>query len=282
MIAGPRGHVLVILVFSLVGCAAPKSQLGTGASALEPLRVPTALHMVINTEVINLATRAVGPTSPARTTRLFNTGLTIVDAQTTVRPNLVEEMPQLDSDSRRVFPDGRMETTWRLQPNLAWHVGQSLTADNVVLASAEREQLHAIILNAWPRTGIAAQPMVMSGALEWDQQVRATFAGVLEHSIEVSKTSSGQALASEEFATPANRWSGSNRSGGTNSEYELLWEWYNGTLNRTEQDQAFIQKMRLPSGHLPIFPHSNFITVTAYVPRLRGAQSETSNWIIHG
>ncbi len=90
--------------------------------------------MVINTEVSNLAMKAVGPTSPARTTRIFNAGLTIVDAQTNVLPYLAEALPQLNTGSWQVFPDGRMETTWKLRPGLTWHDRLPLTADDFVFA----------------------------------------------------------------------------------------------------------------------------------------------------
>ena len=43
-------------------------------------------------------------------------------------------MPQLNTESWRVFPDGRMETTYALKPNLAWHDGAPLTADDFVFA----------------------------------------------------------------------------------------------------------------------------------------------------
>jgi peptide/nickel transport system substrate-binding protein len=521
--------------------------------------------MVINTEVSNLAYKAVGPTSPARTTRLFNAGLTIVDAETQVRPYLAEVVPQLNSESWRVSPDGRMETVWRLRPGLTWHDGSPLTAedfafafqvyrtptltglftsrpqnlidqvvaedprtvrihwnasflhtgegleplpraqlaesfaaleqdpvvqrdafmaqrfwtvgyvgagpyrltgwepashleavafaghalgrpkiDRLVLrfvnnantaltsimggqvqvlmnnvigfehamvlrreggfndadsrgkllflstatttavtqhrpdsqqtpqlhdprvrkaiahatdkeaiaealferqvpppdtlvpreapyyadveriitkygydprrteqlmleaglardrdgffgtasgerfqpalwnsAGAEREQLHAIMLNSWQRAGIAGQPMIMSAALEREQQARATFPGVLVHSIGLSETSSAQALVSEEIATPANRWNGSNRGGWTHPDYERLWEQFNTTLDRSEQVQAFIQMMKLQSEQLPNYPLSNFLTVTAHVGTLKGPQGDTSNWNIH-
>jgi peptide/nickel transport system substrate-binding protein len=559
----PHLVLLLVLVAVLVGCAAPAAQPTT--SAPEAMRLPTVLSMVINTEVSNLAMKAVGPTSPARTTRLFNAGLTIVDAQTNVLPYLATELPQLNTSSWQVLPDGGMETTWRLRPGLTWHDSQPLTAEdfafafqvyraptlsgvftsrpqtlieqvlapdpqtvrivwnapflhtgegleplprallaesyaaleqdpvgqrdafmaqrfwtsdyvgagpfrltswepashieaaafaghalgrpkvdrlvlrfinnaNTALASimggqthvlmnnvigfehamvlqreagfndaeargkllflstatttavtqhrpeyqqtpalhdprvrkaiahatdkegivealfesqvpvphtfvsreapyyaevervitkyaydprrteqimadtgfvkdrdgffsspngerlqpalwnsagAEREQLHAIMLNSWQRAGIAAQPMIMSAALERDQQARATFPGVLVHSIGLGEASSASSLASEEIATPANRWNGSNRGGWTNPEYELLWERFNTTLNRPEQVQAFVQMMKLQSEQLPNYPLSNFLTVTAHVSALKGPQGDSPNWNIH-
>ena len=39
-----------------------------------------------------------------------------------------ESLPQLNTDTWRVGSDGRMETTYRLRPNLTWHDGAPLTA----------------------------------------------------------------------------------------------------------------------------------------------------------
>jgi peptide/nickel transport system substrate-binding protein len=49
-------------------------------------------------------------------------------------PVLAQAVPQLNTDSWKVFPDGRMETTYRLRPNLTWHDGQPLTADDMVFS----------------------------------------------------------------------------------------------------------------------------------------------------
>jgi peptide/nickel transport system substrate-binding protein len=90
--------------------------------------------MIVNTEVTNLASKVVGPVNPARTTRLFNAGLTLVDGKGDTRPYLAGALPELNTDTWRVQPDGRMETVWRLRPGLTWHNGQPLTADDFVFA----------------------------------------------------------------------------------------------------------------------------------------------------
>src|SRR5436305_14754861 len=58
--------------------------------------------------------------------------LDYVDERETPHPYLVEALPQLNTGSWKVFPDGRMETTHRLRPNLTWHDGAALTADDFV------------------------------------------------------------------------------------------------------------------------------------------------------
>src|SRR5262249_39697548 len=41
---------------------------------------------------------------------------------------------QLNTDSWRVFPDGRMQTTYRLKPNLTFHDGAPLSAEDFAFA----------------------------------------------------------------------------------------------------------------------------------------------------
>jgi peptide/nickel transport system substrate-binding protein len=62
--------------------------------------------------------------------RLFNAELSIMDDTGATRPFLAAELPRLNTDSWRVFPDGQMETTYKLRPGLTWHDGQPLTAED--------------------------------------------------------------------------------------------------------------------------------------------------------
>src|SRR5579871_4772623 len=68
------------------------------------------------------------------TRRLFNATLALLDDRAAPRPYLAEALPQLNTDSWQVFPDGRMETTYRLKPNATWQDGAPLTAGDFVFA----------------------------------------------------------------------------------------------------------------------------------------------------
>lgn len=127
-----RTAIMATLAVLGASCASPSSRNpeSTPGSAT-PSRT---LVMVINTEVSNLSPKTSQSTAPYRTTRLFNGELTVLDAQRNVQPYLAESVPQLNSEIWQVFPDGRMETTWRLRPGLTWHDGQPLTADDFVFA----------------------------------------------------------------------------------------------------------------------------------------------------
>ncbi len=130
----PQRLALLALAITLVSCAAPPPRTGTAPAEATATRQPTTLVMVVNTEVKNLAAKAVGGVNPTRTTRLFSAGLSVLDAQNESRPYLAEALPQINTDDWIAHPDGRMETTWKLRSGLTWHDGQPLTADDFVLA----------------------------------------------------------------------------------------------------------------------------------------------------
>src|SRR5262249_28866668 len=47
-------------------------------------------------------------------------------------PYLAEALPELNTESWQVAEDGTMQTSYHLRPNLTWHDGVPLTADDFV------------------------------------------------------------------------------------------------------------------------------------------------------
>ncbi len=91
---------------------------------------------------------------------LFTATLSYWDEKGDAAPLLAETLPKLNTDSWRINPDGSMETTFRLRPNLKWHDGSPITADDVAFThraeqarievglnstSAERRQIEDIV-----------------------------------------------------------------------------------------------------------------------------------------
>src|SRR5439155_20179268 len=60
--------------------------------------------------------------------------LSYKDEKQNPNPYLAQSLPQLNTDTWTVSPDGRMTTTWTLRPNLIWHDGTPLTSDDFVFA----------------------------------------------------------------------------------------------------------------------------------------------------
>lgn len=95
-----------------------------------------ALVAIIRVEPASIAGKSLqqAGTSLHVPRRVFNALLALIDDRALPRLELAEALPQLNSDTWRVFPDGRMETTYRLRPNLTWHDGTPLTSDDFVFA----------------------------------------------------------------------------------------------------------------------------------------------------
>lgn len=95
------------------------------------------LVMAARGEPETVAARALTPLTGSQTAsipRLLNAGLMLLDGQELARAYLAQEGPQLQTDSWRVLPDGRMETSYVLRPNLSWHDGTPLSAEDFVFA----------------------------------------------------------------------------------------------------------------------------------------------------
>ncbi|MBM2812950.1 MAG: hypothetical protein HW416_3709 [Chloroflexi bacterium] len=97
-----------------------------------PPRQQHTLTIAIEQEPAYVA--GLAPTVSAAATdfyqRPFNAFLDIYDDQNRPLPYLADALPQLNTESWQVFPDGRMETRYRLKPNLVWHDGKPLMAED--------------------------------------------------------------------------------------------------------------------------------------------------------
>jgi peptide/nickel transport system substrate-binding protein len=127
----------MLLLAMLAGCqsADPRGQGSTEPAASAP-RPSRTLVMMTRVEPVSLATKPLqqAGTLLASTRRVYNATLALLDDRGAPLPYLAEALPQLNSDTWQVFPDGRMETTYRLAPNLTWHDGHPLDAEDFVFA----------------------------------------------------------------------------------------------------------------------------------------------------
>jgi peptide/nickel transport system substrate-binding protein len=124
-------------ILVLIACSPspgrPEGRAGSADTGAAPA-LPRTLVAAIRLEPSTLALRPLRETfaSPYLTNRTFNADIAVVDDQAVAQPYLVEALPLLNSETWRVFPDGRMETTYRLRANLAWHDGVPLSAEDFV------------------------------------------------------------------------------------------------------------------------------------------------------
>jgi peptide/nickel transport system substrate-binding protein len=174
---------LVLGAAVLTGCATTPTQGGAGRSSQPaPPAQPRVLTMVVRYEINDLASKIPGGSSPIITKRLFNASLALVDGTGAPRPYLAESLPALNTDSWRVLPDGRMETTYHLRPGLTWQDGNPLTAEDFAFAYRvytapglgvfipTPQDLIESVRAADPRTVVFAwrAPYADAGALKYD------------------------------------------------------------------------------------------------------------------
>lgn len=127
---------MAILALLVVGCA-QGPQTGRTGTAQEASNQPArTLVMAIRFEPNSVAARPLVPQAIASylSRRIFNADLALLDGDGNPRPYLAEALPALNTDTWRVFPDGRMETTYRLKPDLTWHNGSPLTSADFAFA----------------------------------------------------------------------------------------------------------------------------------------------------
>jgi peptide/nickel transport system substrate-binding protein len=127
-----------LLAVALVGCASPPSGGGaqSGGSGSSTAPIQRTLVVISRGELPSLAAKPFAAFSGSLNppVRLFNAGLDYIDELEVPHPYLQEALPQLNTDTWQIFPDGRMATTHRLKPSLTWHDGQPLRADDFAFA----------------------------------------------------------------------------------------------------------------------------------------------------
>ncbi len=137
-----RSSVLLVALMTLIACAPPARPTSSArenvpnSSQPPAQRISRTLVMAGRSETPSVASRPLRIFGLTSTTvsRLFNAGLALRDGEGNWHPYMAESLPQLNSESWTVAPDGTMETTYRLKPNQTWHDSTPLTADDFVFS----------------------------------------------------------------------------------------------------------------------------------------------------
>lgn len=149
-ISPTRTGILLITAVFLVACnpaATPGADQRADPRTLAPKRITAA--MMGNPSGIDV--RFIGGGSgggvpgQGQLGELVGARLTISDQVGETRsgqlvPRLSEAVPSAENGLWKVFPDGRMETTWKIRPGARWHDGTPLTsADALFTAAMEQD-----------------------------------------------------------------------------------------------------------------------------------------------
>jgi peptide/nickel transport system substrate-binding protein len=133
--------MLMLLVTACSGPAQPaRPTTSQGATENPTVRVPSRINAAMMSSPPTISRDNVIAGSGTYQggdvlEELMTGGLTQRDANGSLRPQLAEVLPTADNGRWKLFPDGRMETTWTLRPNLFWHDGVPVTAEDFVFTA---------------------------------------------------------------------------------------------------------------------------------------------------
>ncbi len=128
----------VIMTFALVvaACAPPPSPAAPltapRTAPAAPKRITAAIVGEAQTLYLDVTVPGGGAPGDNAIQELVTTGLTEMDDLGISRPQLAHDVPSLENGLWRLFPDGSMETTWRIKPNVRWHDGTAYTSEDLV------------------------------------------------------------------------------------------------------------------------------------------------------
>jgi peptide/nickel transport system substrate-binding protein len=143
------------VLLALAGCTpAERPQAPTGVSrpAGETAAARGPKRLVVSTQVdqkafhegVNRTTIAGPPRGGPELVWLLNSGLTVIDDRGEVRGQLAESAPTIENGRWKLFPDGRMETSWAIRAGAQWHDGTPFTAEDLLFtAEVVRDREHA-------------------------------------------------------------------------------------------------------------------------------------------
>ena len=133
---------LAALIAGCSGTAATSTSSGgpgDSASAAAPARKQVTLAVLGNLTAVGglLTPGGTGQNTPGSTEveALLTSGLTAQSSNGPYVPRLAEDVPTVDNGLWQVLPDGSMQTTWHLRPNVTWQDGEPFTAGDVVFTA---------------------------------------------------------------------------------------------------------------------------------------------------
>ncbi len=155
----------------------------------------------------------------------------------------------------------------------------------MVSSSTQSERGMAIMASDWRKAGFEFQERVIAAALVTDGQARSTF-----RALGGTGASYGQTALVGNFSTARipganNRWSGNNRGGWSNPEFDRLADVLETTLDTNERLQRIAEMARIVSEEVPAISLYFNIDVVGLAAGLRGpkpvAQGSEISWDVH-
>lgn len=130
---------LAVLVVGVTACGtrAPADAGPAGGAQQAPPQAPKILTMAIQAEPSTVGV-SFGDSSvaggAANVKAIVHDGLGVEYLISDWRPLVAVELPSLERGTWRINPDGTMDTTFQIRPNVKWHDGTPLTMSDVLFS----------------------------------------------------------------------------------------------------------------------------------------------------
>lgn len=162
--------------------------------------------------------------------------------------------------------------------------GRPVTFEIKTNAATQQEQEQAILGSGWRNAGFDIQESILPAAQAQDSQVRASFPSVFTFSSPQGEGALSR-LTSDAIPRPENRWSGNNRGGWLNAEFDRAADLFSVALQPRERVQHVVQMVKLFTEEAPaISLYFNAIPI-AFTSGLRGPQESVPDaewtWNVH-
>ena len=135
MLRQALGWMLLVAVLGACAPTAPTARTDADSAATAPASSgPKRITAAIQSDPPFLANGmpvAGNQAGLASVVMLYNPGLAAPDRTGALAPVIAERVPSVENGTWRLFPDGRMETTWQIKPGVTWHDGTPFTAEDL-------------------------------------------------------------------------------------------------------------------------------------------------------
>lgn len=132
-----RSMAAVLGLGTIIAGCAPAAGQGAADGASRPAQTgPKTLTIGIQRGLPDFSpfTALSVSTSSSNIPPMVNDGLTYTDERNIAHPLKAVELPSIEKGTWKLFDDGRMETTWKVKPNIYWHDGTPQTNEDYAFA----------------------------------------------------------------------------------------------------------------------------------------------------
>src|SRR5438309_385280 len=128
---------VAFLVLILAACApaTPSQSAQSEARGSQP-SAPTTLVAAINEDPKNFwdGINGGGGSGARQLGHMVNQYLAVIDSAGVAHARLLAEFPAVDKGTWKVFPDGKMEVTYKVRPGASWHDGTPFSAEDIAFS----------------------------------------------------------------------------------------------------------------------------------------------------